>query len=374
MSGKKVIALVTDAIHPYSRGGKEIRYHELAKRLAARGDVHVFTMHWWDGPPTIRRDGVTYHALCRTIPMYKGARRSIRQALVFAFACLGLLRHRFDVIEADHMPYLPVFACKVVAALRRTRLVVTWHEVWGDDYWRAYLGRLGTVAWCVERLAMRLPDTILAASAHTADRLRAVLGAGADVVVAPNGIDLDLVRAASPAATRADIVVVGRLMEHKRVDLLLDAVARLRDRGRAVTCLVIGDGPERENLAAKARELGLGSAVRFRHDVAGQEQLYGLMKGAKVFAAPSAREGFGVAVLEALACGMPVVTTDAPDNLARHLVRRSARGRVCAATPGAFADAIAAALAEPRTGVVEDWVEQFGWDATADVAAKAVLA
>ena len=47
---RPVVALVTDAIYPYFRGGKELRYHEVAQRLGQRADVHVFTMKWWDGP------------------------------------------------------------------------------------------------------------------------------------------------------------------------------------------------------------------------------------------------------------------------------------------------------------------------------------
>ena len=45
-----MVALVSDAIYPYFRGGKELRYHELSTRLSQRADVHVFTMKWWDGP------------------------------------------------------------------------------------------------------------------------------------------------------------------------------------------------------------------------------------------------------------------------------------------------------------------------------------
>src|SRR3954468_10601516 len=69
-----------------------------------------------------------------------------------------------------------------------------------------------------------------------------------------------------------------------------------------------------------------------RHDVDGREELYSLVKGAGAFVFPSEREGFGIAALEALACGVPAVTTAAPDNLARHPVGRSG-GRVREAAP-----------------------------------------
>jgi hypothetical protein len=90
---------------------------------------------------------------------------------LFAACCLRLLFARFDVIEADHMPYLQLFPLRIVASLRRKRLVVTWHECWGPDYWRSYLGHPGRVGWLIESAAMRLPDSIIAASPQTAARL-----------------------------------------------------------------------------------------------------------------------------------------------------------------------------------------------------------
>jgi glycosyltransferase involved in cell wall biosynthesis len=194
------------------------------------------------------------------------------------------------------------------------------------------------------------------------------------IVVAPNGIDVGHVMAIAPAADACDLVVVSRLLRHKRVDLLLDAVALMAADGETVTCRVIGDGPEREALALHARELGIERQVEFRDDVGEHDELFALLKAARVFVFPSEREGFGIAALEALACGLPVVTTSAPDNLARHLVARSARGVVCAPEAAALARAIARALdGGGRSAAVEPWVREHDWDAVTDRVAEAVL-
>jgi glycosyltransferase involved in cell wall biosynthesis len=366
-----VIALVSDAIYPYHRGGKELRYHELARRMAGRADVHVYTMQWWPGPRVRTEDAVTFHAISPLIPLYAGGRRSMRQAVFFALACLRLLGRRFDVLEADHMPYLQIFVLRLVATLRRKRFVVTWHEVWDAGYWREYLGPAGLAAWFTQWLAMRLPDHIIAASPQTAGRLRAILGARASITVAPNGIDLDAVSGSRPDPAATDLVVVSRLVAHKRVGMLLDAVALLRAGGVPVTCRVIGDGPERTALREQAHALGLDHAVEFRHDVAEQREVYALMKAAKVFVFPSAREGFGISVLEALACGLDVVTTSDPDNLAKHLAQRSARGVVCEPTAKAVADATLRLLTEPRQDGVEAWLADYDWDTMTDRVASA---
>jgi glycosyltransferase involved in cell wall biosynthesis len=306
--------------------------------------------------------------------MYTGGQRSIRQALFFAAGCVRLFWHDFDVLDADHMPYLQILVLRVIATLKRKPLVVTWHEVWGRTYWREYLGTAGIVAWFIEWLAMRMPDRIIAASPQTEQRLRAILGPRAAITVAPNGVDLDAIRGSAPDSSVTDLIVVGRLIAHKRVDMLLDAVASLHAAGIPVTCRVVGDGPEREALHDQARALHISEAVDFRHDIREQKDLYSLIKAARVAVFPSEREGFGAAVLEALACGVPVVTTSSPDNLSQHLAARSERGYVCEASAGALADTIKRVLTSEgaQSPESEHWLADYSWDAMAGRIASAL--
>lgn len=376
---RPVVAMVSDAIYPYHRGGKEVRYHELARRLAEDAEVHVYTMQWWKGPRERTEDAVTFHAISRLHGLYTKNRRSISQAIFFAIACFRLLRKKFDVLEADHIPYFQVIVLRVVATLKRRPLVVTWHEVWGKSYWRQYLGCIGPVAWMIESLAMRLPDHIIAASPQTAERLRALGVYRGSITEAPNGIDIDVIRSIYPNEAVTDLVIVGRLMAHKRVDMLLEAVALLHADGVPVTCRVIGDGPERLSLRHRARELGIDHAIDFLHDVIEQKDVYALMKAAKVFVFPSAREGFGIAVLEALACGLPVVTTLAPDNLAQHLAARSSRSIVCDPSALGVASAVKRMLTERESrfgddnGIDESWLAEYSWETAAGRVAEALV-
>ena len=371
MTRRPTVALVCDVVYPYSHGGREIRNQELLPRLARRAEMHVYTMHWWDGPPSYSDGGVTYHAISPLLPLYKNNRRSLRQALGFGLACLRLLRRDFDVLETDHIPYLQVFVLRLVATLKRKPFIVTWHEVWSRAYWRQYLGWAGWIAWLTDRLAMRLPDHIFVASPQTAQRLPRTLRRHTQVTTVPNGIDLDLIREVNAAAEVADLVAVGRLIEHKHVDMLLDALAGLRASGTHLTCRIIGDGPARAALEEQARDLGIAGTVEFRDDIENQKELYALVKAAKVFVSLSAREGFGLAVLEAIACGIPVLTTSAPDNLAQHLVARYSRGRVCEPTPDAVTAAIPDLVADGDLLTREEcdtdsWVAEYDWSTMAD--------
>lgn len=374
MTRRPRIAAVSDAVLPYHRGGKEVRSHELLGRAAQRVRVDLYTMRWWGTCGTRIHDGVTYHGVCRPRSLYDGDRRSLGQAVRFALGCLRVMARPCDVIEADCIPYMHLYTLRVVATVRRKRLVVTWHEVWGREYWERYLGRRGRLAWWIERTAMRLPDEIIAVSEETKRRIQSYVGNAVPVTVAPNGIDLDAVRRAPVADEPVTLVTVGRLLANKRVDLLLDAVARLHAQGDMVTCRVIGDGPERTALEARAHALGIGARVEFRTDVGDQTTLYSLVKAARVFVSASEREGFGIAVLEALACGLPVVTTTAPDNLAAHLVRDSRAGVVCEPSADALADAIEGVLASAAPPVADmAWLRAFDWDVVAETVLAAIL-
>jgi glycosyltransferase involved in cell wall biosynthesis len=153
--------------------------------------------------------------------------------------------------------------------------------------------------------------------------------------------------------------------------MLLDVVALLQTRGSPVSCRIIGDGPERAALEQHAQDLGISHAVEFRHDICEQQELYSLVKAARIFVSLSAREGFGIAVLEAIACGVPVLTTSAPDNLARHLVARYSRGVICRPTVNAVAAAVEEMLTNEDLSPQHDydadrWISDYDWSAMAE--------
>lgn len=138
------IAFVYDAVYPWVKGGAEKRIYELGRRLAERGhDVHLFGVKWWDGPGKLQYEGMTLHGVCAPMELYVNGRRSITEAILFALRLFPyLVREKFDLIDASAFPYFSCFSVKLVSIIRRTPVVITWHEVWGD-YWYEYLGWRG---------------------------------------------------------------------------------------------------------------------------------------------------------------------------------------------------------------------------------------
>ncbi|ERG95714.1 glycosyltransferase family 4 protein [Haloquadratum walsbyi] len=308
------IAFVYDAVFPYEKGGAQKRIWELARRLATDHDVHLYGMHYWDGPTTIEREGVTLHGVCEPIELYTEGRRSILQALYFALWLIpALLTKEFDIIDCQEFPYFPCFVAKANSLITGATLVITWYEVW-DKYWYEYLGLKGVFGQLIERFTTRLPARIIPISSFIADDLRAI-GTTKPLTVVENGVDFDNLQSIPASDTSWDLLFVGRLSEHKRVNQLIAAIPEIeRQIQTSLTIGIIGDGPEREELETQAETLDIESEITFLGFVDADRDVIAHLKAASVFVLPSIREGFPNTILEANACGTPAVVVSHPEN------------------------------------------------------------
>ncbi|MEY9872420.1 alpha-1,6-mannosyltransferase [Streptacidiphilus sp. MAP12-33] len=193
----------------------------------------------------------------------------------------------------------------------------------------------------------------------------------ADVRLAPLGVDLTLrhpsrhdpaLRAELGVAPEQPLLVLcSRLSPEKRPERALDALTELRRRGLSAVLAVAGDGPLRNRLAARAERETL--PVRFFGHIGEPERLSAVLASADVALAPGPVETFGLAALEALACGTPVVASSSsalPPILGE-------AGLAAADVGPAFADAVQRLLARPeaaRRTTARARAELFGWDAS----------
>jgi glycosyltransferase involved in cell wall biosynthesis len=369
------IAYVHDVIYPFVKGGAEKRVMEIATRLAARGhDVHIFGMKYWDGEDVIEREGVHLHGVCASQDLYVDGKRSIKTSVYFSWKLLRSLEGDFDVIDAQEFPYFPCFSAKLFSILKRTPLVITWHEVWGD-YWDEYLGWMGAFGKVIERLTVRLPDKIIPVSERVRGDLLSMGVRGERMVVVTNGVDLEKIDSVEAGELKYDLVYAGRLSEHKRVDLLIEAVSLAREMIPDIRCGVIGDGPEMERLRRLVEDLQIKENVAFLGFLETDEDLIAEMKSSRIFVLPSMREGFGISALEANACGLPVVTVRSEMNAASDLVENGLNGLVVDPTPEDMAEAILKLLkddmynrlSEPSRRVAE----MYDWSVVTDAIERA---
>jgi glycosyltransferase involved in cell wall biosynthesis len=369
------IAFVTDSIYPYNKGGKEKRLYEISKRLSRLGhDVHIYTMHLWPTPEKTRVEhGVKLHSIIKYYPMYKGEsdRRSIKEAILFSLACFKLIRTDFDVLDVDHMPYFPIFSSWIVCKLKRRKLNGTWHEALKRSEWVDYMGYAGNVAAFIERLSIRLPHTITVSSANTMELIQSELKRTKRLRIIPPGIDGRSIGRVKPRDISCDVLFVGRLVKGKNVALLVRAMAIVVQQNPEVTCIIVGTGIEHDNIIKLISKHKLQNNVHLIGNLPRARDVYAYMKAAKVFVLPSAREGFGIVVLEALACGTPVVTINSPANASRALIAPGVSGSLVSATPATLAEAIMEwSNKAPEHGAIMQQVADYDWQAIANKQAE----
>jgi glycosyltransferase involved in cell wall biosynthesis len=338
------VCMIYDCLFPYTVGGAERWYRDLAQGLAAQGhEVTYLTLRQWDSGERPQVAGVRVVSAGPRMALYtRDGRRRILPPLVFG---VGVLLHllwrgrRYDAVHTCSFPYFSVLAAGLARPLGRYGLVVDWFEVWSRSYWLEYLGGVsGRVGALVQRLCARMAQRAFCFSALHAGRLRAEGLRGCVTVLRGLYAGGDV----APVARAADPVVLfaGRLIPEKRVTLGVAAMAIAVRRIEGLRGEFLGDGPERAALDAAIAEHGLAGSVS-APGFAATETLEADMARATCMLVTSRREGYGLVVVEAAARGTPSVVVAGEDNAATELIEEGVNGTIAPrADPETVAEAI----------------------------------
>lgn len=330
------ICILYDCLYPYTVGGAERWYRELAERLVADGhEVTYLTLRQWERGAKLDLDPrIAVHAVGPRMDLYSGDRRRILPPLLYGAGVLAhLLRHgrRYEVIHTASFPYFSLLAAGLAARLHRFLIVVDWFEVWSDAYWRQYLGALGgRVGAAVQRLCARIPQRAFCFSRLYTQRLQAA-GLRGEVTLLrglyapPNGPADSAALPAGGVPSAPFVLFAGRMIPEKRALLGLEAVAVAHRHMPELQAAFIGEGPERPALLARIKALGLDGVVTAPGFVSA-ELLAAHMRAACCLLLPSSREGYGKVVVEAAALGTPSIVVSGPDNAATELIEEPANG------------------------------------------------
>ena len=254
---------------------------------------------------------------------------------------------RYDLVYCAHINLMPM--AKAIAAVQRAPLLLAIYGI--DGWWRPSRP-------VVAQLANRA-DFVIAISQTTLDRFRSwsMIDCTATAVL-PNAIKVEKFGLGEKNKELAQslgvdqkkiIMTLGRMWSNERAkgfDEVIEIMPRLRELEPDIAYIAVGDGDDRPRLEAKAQKLGVGDKVHFvgRVPEAQKQDYYRL---ADAYVMPSHWEGFGFVILEALACGLPVVASVADGT--REAVRNGELGIVVdPKDPTALLSAIVEALRRPK--------------------------
>jgi glycosyltransferase involved in cell wall biosynthesis len=366
LAGSRILILNwRDVRHPQA-GGAEQYMHEIGSRWAQGGaDVTWFTAR----PPgqPAEEDLAGMHVLRFGGPLS-----------VYPLAGLQLLRTRgrFDAV-IDCQNGIPFFSPAFLG--RNVPVVQVVHHVHQDQFATRFSAPIAAVGRVLEgRVARRVYGNraIAAVSPSTRTALRHRLGFRGPIFVVPNGT-IPVPTFAGARAAGPTVVVVSRLVPHKRIELLLGHVAAVVAEVPGLRVEIVGDGPERTRLQGLVMELGLHETVMF-HGRLSDEARDQLLATAWLTVSTSAAEGWGCSVIEAAAWGVPCLALRVPGICDSVVDGRTGwfvdqprdLGSALTRVLGELSDPARAARV---AAACRDWGSCFSWNRSAELLAGIVL-
>jgi glycosyltransferase involved in cell wall biosynthesis len=294
--GERSIAFLVwrDTSNPEG-GGSELFVERIAEHLAAQGwDVTICTSAHPTAPADEVRAGVRYRR--------RGGRYTVYpHGLAYLLTRDG---RRTDIV-VDVQNGVPFFAPLV----RRSPTVNLMHHVHREQWQIIFPGRKGKFGWWLEsRFApwlYRRHQYITVSNASRNDLVNLKVDPDR-ISIVHNGIDVPRPDLSVPKAPVPTICVLGRLVPHKQVEHALDVAARARADFPGLQVHVVGEGYWHQTLVQLAAELGVSDAVTFHGHVSGEKRDE-ILDTSWVLLAPSVKEGWGIAIMEAAARGVPAI-------------------------------------------------------------------
>lgn len=348
-------------------GGAELHLFELFSRLAARGHRVRLVCSGYPGcQPVEMVDGIEVHRVGGRHTFALRARGAVRRAL---------RAERPDVL-VDDINKLPLF----LAGLTDRPVYAIVPHLFGTTAFQEAPWPMAAVVWLAERFIPRAYRRAWfhAISESTRDDLVARGVPAERIAVVHPGVDSVAFRPA-PGVTRADpprFVYVGRLRRYKGVEYFLRALAVAREARPELSADIAGSGDDRARLETLVRTLGQEEAVRFLGFVDEATKL-SLLRRAVANVFPSPKEGWGITVMEAAACGTPSLASDSPglrdsvrDGETGILVPHGSVGALVAGMLHLVQDPV---LVERLGQAARRYAEAHSWEAAADTVERHLL-
>ena len=315
------IGIVYETTYPEFKGGVERWFFELSKGLSEKS----FQVSYLNTVGRVStQENLRYQEIGNSKhSFHKTGERSSRNILVFAISVFRSIRHEeYDVLYLSSFPFLHIWAARIVQILfrRKYRIYVEWFELPNLTYWKEEFGWIiGFLGFSLQQLTVRVSDVNVAYLESTFKQLSLMRKSEKSTLKLP-GICMDEEKPVSSLVIsgREDVSQIGRLTKDKQPILGLEAIKLLRETGWNGHFHLLGSGPMESDVASYIHENKMDHYVSTYGD--GTEQIKDeILNKTGVLLHPSKREGFGLAIVEAAALGIPTLLIRGGNNKSTEL-------------------------------------------------------
>jgi glycosyltransferase involved in cell wall biosynthesis len=297
-------------------GGVESRAFYIARQLAKRHKVFIITSR---RPGSNMYDSFSGLTIIRLGPEYEYTQSGhlLKRALFMInsslFAWKLVRKENISVVDGYNFFTYPVPLWATL--FTKARGFLTYHEVWVGSWAKNTGTKSGLFGELHERLILfRARIRGLSFISVSNFTKRQLVKQGIDskkIKVISNGVTLsDYFKIKAPKSKQPTVCFVGRLTRNKRVEDLIMAASRLRRKIRGIKVVIVGSGPEEENLKKLVSDQRLTDTVEFAGYLPSHRDVLKRLKSSTIFCSPSVVEGFGITLVEAIASGVPYVCSD----------------------------------------------------------------
>lgn len=292
-------------------GGVEARCYYIAREIAKKHDITILCSRETDSCKERIIDGIRVIP-CGIPQRYRQTGGFIGRLKFMNEACKIGSSLDVDLVEGTNfITYLPTYK---IAKNKGVPAIAWYNDVWIGK-WIKHLGIIsGLLGEVLERrILSKKWSHFIANSNYTYKNLLKRGISKKRVKVIPCGVDFEQIDVTSHIQNKfPTICAVSRLVSYKRIDTLIKAIPQIKKEIPDIRCRIIGSGPERQKLEKLVSELGLEQEVNFVGYVQKHSDVLREIASAHLFCHPSSVEGFGMVVMEAMACGTPYICSDIP--------------------------------------------------------------
>lgn len=290
-------------------GGVEARTYFVAKYLAKRHEIHVIATRQKGSKKFEKLNGINVHRVGPTITYNEISQISqIPKKLSFVISSINAgSRLNPEIVEGAN--YIGHLIAKQISKRNKIKAIFWYPDVFIGN-WITNAGLAGMFGWGLEKFnLLQSADHFIAISQVTSEKLIKNNIPQEKIDTIPCGVDLSEFSKRSEKSDHFTILCISRLVRYKRVDDLIKAFSKVLTERKNIDLVIIGNGPEKNRLENMCSMLKIKNNVTFLENLA-RDDLINRLKMSHLFCLPSQVEGFGIAIIEAAAAGIPFVISN----------------------------------------------------------------